>query len=77
MQVREQSIGRSFGLGLLLLATVACLVPASALASTAHEFESSFTPDGTEATAFSAPGSIAVDQETGDIYVADFAGTFA
>jgi hypothetical protein len=76
-QVRQQSIGRSFGFVLLIaLAAVACLAPASALAGTAHEYESSFGPDGTEATHFENPGAVAVDQSTGDVYVTDLeAGT--
>jgi hypothetical protein len=70
-RVREQSIGRSFGLGLLLVVAMACVVPASAFAATAHEYESSFGPDCTEATNFEAPGAVAVDQQIHDIYVAD------
>jgi hypothetical protein len=72
MQVREQSIGRSFGFALLIaLAAVACFAPAPALAGTAHEYESSFGPDGTEVTHFENPGAVAVDQESQDVYVAD------
>ena len=61
MQMREQSIGRSFGFALLIvLAAVACFAPASALAGTAHEYERSFGPDGTEAMHFENPGAVAV-----------------
>jgi hypothetical protein len=56
---------------LLALLVAACLAPASALASTSHVFDSSFGPDCTEGTTFSAAGPVAVDQGTGDVYVAD------
>lgn len=46
----------------------------TALASTAHEFGSAFGPDGTDASHFEAPGPVAVDQETHDVYVADQGG---
>jgi hypothetical protein len=55
----------------LSVAVVACAAPASALAATAHEYERSFGPDGTEATNFEAPGAVAVDQQSHDVYVAD------
>jgi hypothetical protein len=55
----------------LSVAAVACAVPASALAATSHEFEKSFGPDGTEATNFEAPGAVAVDQQSHDVYAAD------
>ena len=43
----------------------------SAIATETHPFISSFGPDGTSATSFSHPASIAVDQQTHDVYVAD------
>lgn len=60
-----------FALAALLAVLAACLAPSSALASTAHEFKSSFGPDGTNATHFETPGPVAVDQESHDLYVAD------
>jgi hypothetical protein len=60
---------------LLALATAplvaACLAPSAAVALTTHPYESSFGPDGTEGTAFNAAVAVAVDQQTGDIYVGD------
>jgi hypothetical protein len=55
----------------MVLAALACWAPSFASASEAHVFESSFGPDGTEGTQFEIPGPVAVDQETGDLYVAD------
>jgi hypothetical protein len=43
----------------------------SALAAETHPFETSFGPDGTSATSFANPESLAVDQTTGDLYVLD------
>lgn len=70
-RVREQSIGRSFGLGLLLVVAMACVVPASAFAATAHEYKGSFGPDCTGATKFESPGAVAVDEANHNVYVAD------
>jgi DNA-binding beta-propeller fold protein YncE len=56
---------------LLALVAIACWAPASAFASTAHEYEKSFGPDGTEGTQFEGPGAVAVDQGSHDVYVAD------
>lgn len=65
------------GLVALIAIVAACLIPAPALAATAHELKSSFGPDCTSATHFGGSGSfegagtIAVDQQTHDVYVAD------
>ena len=55
----------------LALVAAVCLVPASALAATGHEYSSSFGPDCTESTRFEKAGAIAVDESSHDIYVAD------
>src|SRR4051794_35618104 len=55
-------------LGLLL--ALALLVPALA-ASAPGDYLSSFGPDGTTGTEFERPAGLAVDQETGAIYVFD------
>jgi hypothetical protein len=64
--------GRLLSSFLLAVAIAACLVPASALAGVAHEYEKSFGPDGTDTTKFEAPGAVAVDQGTHEVYVADY-----
>jgi hypothetical protein len=56
---------------LLVLSLLACLAPAVASASVAHEYEKSFGPDGTSASHFISPGPVAVDQATHEVYVAD------
>jgi hypothetical protein len=55
----------------LALATIGLLLPSTALASASHEFEKAFGPDGTASSHFSVPGPVAVDEGTGDLYVAD------
>jgi hypothetical protein len=55
-------------LGVAALALLA-LTPSASAAD--HSYIGSFGPDGTEATEFSEPAAIAVDQTTHDIYVAD------
>jgi hypothetical protein len=45
----------------------------SVSAAETHLFETSFGPDGTEATHFERPAAVGVDQSTGGIYVADVA----
>ena len=65
---------RRVGSALLLAFTaLACFAP-SVFASNSHVFDSSFGPDCTEGTTFQAAGPLAVDQGTGDIYVADLEG---
>ncbi|MFZ3390476.1 hypothetical protein, partial [Buttiauxella gaviniae] len=63
-----------------MLATLAALIAmfgglafaaSPALAFETHLFETSFGPDGTSATRFERPSSLAVDQSTGSIYVGD------
>jgi hypothetical protein len=75
---RRQAEGRfarpSFASLLLALSLAACLAPVSALAGTAHEYKSSFGPDGTGATHFEFPGAVAVDEESHDVYVAELLG---
>jgi hypothetical protein len=58
---------------LLLTAGLALVCAPIALASEAHVFEGSFGPDGTAGTVFEEPGAVAVDQSSGDTYVADLA----
>ena len=55
----------------LALVAAACLVPASALAATGHEYKSSFGPDCTESSQYENAGAVAVDEATHDVYVAD------
>jgi DNA-binding beta-propeller fold protein YncE len=44
-----------------------------ALAESTHEYSGvSFGPDGTSGTKFAHPGSVAVDQSTHDVYIADY-----
>ncbi len=74
--MRELVNGRGFGAFFAFAVLIVCLLPTSALAATAHEYERSFGPDGTSASHFEAPGPLAVDQETHDVYVIDLgAGT--
>ncbi len=63
-----------------VLASTALLVAFAGSASAAEppEYLGSFGPDGTEATGFEKAGSVAVDQQTHDLYVLDAdAGTLA
>ena len=55
----------------LALAAASCLLASPALAGVAHEYQSSFGPDCTEATQFENTGAVAVDESTHDVYVAD------
>lgn len=60
--------------GALTLAIAASMaLCAAASAVVVHPYLGSFGPDGTSATAFGRPGAVAVDQSSGDVYVADTA----
>lgn len=60
--------------GLLALALAALLASAApASAALTRSLQSSFGPDGTEATHFEFPAALGVDQSNGDTYVADYA----
>jgi len=56
---------------LLALLLAACLAPAAVFGANAHIYQSSFGPDCTAGTHFEGPAPLAVDQQSGDIYVAD------
>jgi hypothetical protein len=54
----------------LAVAAMFVLAASPALAGVAHEFTSSFGPDCTEASLFEKAGTVAVDQQSHDIYAA-------
>ena len=56
---------------LCVLFGVLALSAGSASAADTHLFEKGFGPDGTSGTAFTEPAGLAVDQSTGELYVAD------
>jgi hypothetical protein len=60
-------------LAALLVVVAACLAPGVALGAKAHVYQSSFGPDCTSATQLEGegPAPLAVDQQSGDIYVVD------
>jgi hypothetical protein len=61
---------------LCALAATLTLTVSPAAAAETDVFEATFGPDGTAASVFGRPGAIAVDQNTGNVYVADVeAGT--
>jgi hypothetical protein len=63
---QRQTTGLAAGLAFLLLLA---LFAAPAFAAEPPEYLSSFGPDGTEASDFGVVGSVAVDQQTGAVYV--------
>jgi Low-density lipoprotein receptor repeat class B len=70
--VGRGSLHRAGVLLVFALLAAACLVPGSALAAETRPQIGSFGPDGTSSSQFEAPGAIAVDQGTHDVYVADY-----
>ena len=66
---RRQRVGRATWLWLLCL-LAALIVPIGAQAEPGDHL-GSFGPDGTEGTEFGAPAALAVDQDSGAVYVGD------
>jgi hypothetical protein len=71
VSVRQLSLSGLVALGFMLGAVG--LSAARASAAETHLFQASFGPKGTAATAFEQPAALAVDQSTGEVYVADLA----
>jgi hypothetical protein len=70
MKVGRGSLGLRLVAG-LVIGLMAFLVQAGAAAAAAPTFLGSFGPDGTEASNFERAGSVAVDEQSGDVYVLD------
>ena len=69
--VLTRSLAR-FAIALVVAVAAALAIAApAAMAVETHPFISAFGPDGTSETSFSEPASVAVDQQTHDVYVAD------
>ena len=72
--IRSATGARRMGLAVIGALTVALLLssaPALALSQRGHVFNSTFGSGGSAADEFSNPSGVAVNESTGDVYVAD------
>lgn len=67
---QAKGLGRIFG-GALTLSVLVALTTSVALGATSTEYVKSFGPDGTVGSDFEDINGVAVDQQTGDVYVLD------
>jgi DNA-binding beta-propeller fold protein YncE len=63
------------GITFVLIVLLGCCIATTGALGAAHEYVSSFGPDGTEATSFEYPGAIGVDESTHTLYVANLEGS--